>query len=361
MPRVSGLRRSGRRCRAAWMLRPRRRTRGRLVRQEPAAAAPPAPAVPAGFAGMARRRARGGAGSRASAARPSTRRWPTSSPLPVVVDRDRTQAELTLTLDQYLKRRLPRDVCPDRPALWSTGARTLLQKVEAARTACRRRSWRPSGASSPISDGSPASGRPFPLSPRWPTKGGGPRCSANELFAALTIVDARRRVARTAQGILGRRHGPAAVHALHLPRSTRSISTGTAGATSGASTPDVLASIAHYLKERGWVAGQRWGREVSHPGPGGGARGGRRPAADGRALQGRAGDERSAARCTSGHGWASRLPAGQQSLPASDVPASLVRVDRHAFLVYANYEALLAYNCAHTYALSVAMLADQLD
>jgi membrane-bound lytic murein transglycosylase B len=35
-------------------------------------------------------------------------------------------------------------------------------------------------------------------------------------------------------------------------------------------------------------------------------------------------------------------------------------VDTHRFLVYGNYEALLGYNCAHTYALSVAFLADRI-
>ena len=35
-------------------------------------------------------------------------------------------------------------------------------------------------------------------------------------------------------------------------------------------------------------------------------------------------------------------------------------IENRAFLVTANYEALLAYNCAHTYALSVAMLADRI-
>ena len=30
------------------------------------------------------------------------------------------------------------------------------------------------------------------------------------------------------------------------------------------------------------------------------------------------------------------------------------------FLVYDNYEAILGYNCAHTYALSVALLADRI-
>ena len=48
------------------------------------------------------------------------------------------------------------------------------------------------------------------------------------------------------------------------------------------------------------------------------------------------------------------------ALPVSDVQASFLRVDTHTFLVYQNYEALLSYNCAHAYALSVGMLADLL-
>jgi membrane-bound lytic murein transglycosylase B len=42
--------------------------------------------------------------------------------------------------------------------------------------------------------------------------------------------------------------------------------------------------------------------------------------------------------------------------------ASLVTTgDKRTFLVYQNYESLLGYNCAHYYALSVALLADRLQ
>jgi membrane-bound lytic murein transglycosylase B len=51
----------------------------------------------------------------------------------------------------------------------------------------------------------------------------------------------------------------------------------------------------------------------------------------------------------------------RQPLPQADIDGSLVRDSRRAFLVYRNYEALLDYNCAHTYALSVALLADRLN
>ena len=48
------------------------------------------------------------------------------------------------------------------------------------------------------------------------------------------------------------------------------------------------------------------------------------------------------------------------ALPKVDVEASLIDTGKRAFLVYGNYEALLEYNCAHSYALTVALLADQL-
>jgi membrane-bound lytic murein transglycosylase B len=40
--------------------------------------------------------------------------------------------------------------------------------------------------------------------------------------------------------------------------------------------------------------------------------------------------------------------------------AGLVDVGERTFLVYRNYDAILAYNCAHYYALNVALLADAL-
>ena len=48
------------------------------------------------------------------------------------------------------------------------------------------------------------------------------------------------------------------------------------------------------------------------------------------------------------------------NLPKSDVKAALVTTDRRTFLAYGNYDAILRYNCAHYYALTVALLADQI-
>jgi membrane-bound lytic murein transglycosylase B len=47
-------------------------------------------------------------------------------------------------------------------------------------------------------------------------------------------------------------------------------------------------------------------------------------------------------------------------LPRVERRASLFHSGSRSFLLYGNYEALLGYNCAHTYALSVALLADRI-
>jgi membrane-bound lytic murein transglycosylase B len=52
-----------------------------------------------------------------------------------------------------------------------------------------------------------------------------------------------------------------------------------------------------------------------------------------------------------------RLPNGR-ALPGGTDAASLVRGQSRYFLVYRNFEALLAYNCSSAYAVSVGMLAD---
>jgi membrane-bound lytic murein transglycosylase B len=47
-------------------------------------------------------------------------------------------------------------------------------------------------------------------------------------------------------------------------------------------------------------------------------------------------------------------------VPRADLVASLVVAGTRKFLLYDNYEALLGYNCSHSYALSVALLADKI-
>jgi membrane-bound lytic murein transglycosylase B len=122
------------------------------------------------------------------------------------------------------------------------------------------------------------------------------------------------------------------------------------------STPgDVFASIANYLKGHGWAAGQPWGREVKVT-----PEVARRITND---VAPRSGT------CQATRNMTVALPlsrwnelgirlAGGDALPMSDTPASLVSGATRHFLVNGNYDALLEYNCAHSYAISVALLGD---
>ncbi|HEX7139198.1 MAG TPA: lytic murein transglycosylase [Vicinamibacterales bacterium] len=118
---------------------------------------------------------------------------------------------------------------------------------------------------------------------------------------------------------------------------------------------DVFASIANYLRGHGWTSGEAWGREVAissealrhiHSDV---------PFREGSCRATR--DMTVAQPLTKWAGLGVHMPGGKP-LPKSDTAASLVSGAKRQFLVYTNYEALLEYNCAHSYAISVALLAD---
>jgi membrane-bound lytic murein transglycosylase B len=120
---------------------------------------------------------------------------------------------------------------------------------------------------------------------------------------------------------------------------------------------DVFASIANYLKAHGWSPDATWGREV------------RLPAGGVAALREAAGMRTEG--CRAEREMTNRLPLARwqelgvrttagQALPRAALDASLIHTGKRAFLVYSNYEALLEYNCAHSYALAVALLADRI-
>jgi membrane-bound lytic murein transglycosylase B len=123
------------------------------------------------------------------------------------------------------------------------------------------------------------------------------------------------------------------------------------------SLPDVFASMANYLKNYGWQAGERWGREVRIG-----------KAAMARVDRGvpmrtsgcRATRDMTVARPLSEWSKLGVTLTGGRALPKANLSASLVRgKDRH-FLVYRNYEALIGYNCSHAYAITVGLLADRI-
>jgi membrane-bound lytic murein transglycosylase B len=119
------------------------------------------------------------------------------------------------------------------------------------------------------------------------------------------------------------------------------------------SPADIFASIANYLNKHGWVRGQRWGREVTVPR----ARDIDVPRRDGSCQAMR--DMSVALPLSEWQRLGVRLPHGRPLTQAS-VAAFLLSGSSRSFLLYDNYDALLAYNCAHAYALSVALLADRI-
>ena len=122
------------------------------------------------------------------------------------------------------------------------------------------------------------------------------------------------------------------------------------------STPaDVFASIANYLKGHGWTPDQGWGREVKVT-----PDAARRIARDVAPRSGTCQATRNMSVALPLSRWEElgvRLPGGK-ALPTRDTPASLVSGATRRFLVDANYDALLEYNCAHSYAITVALLGD---
>jgi membrane-bound lytic murein transglycosylase B len=122
------------------------------------------------------------------------------------------------------------------------------------------------------------------------------------------------------------------------------------------SIPDTLASIANYLRSAGWRNGETWGREVSLR-----TTVRTRIMSQVTAREDGCGAVRTLSTRRTISAWAAdgvRLADGR-ALPGGGVDGSLVlTADTRTFLVYRNYESILAYNCSHHYAISVAMLAD---
>lgn len=122
------------------------------------------------------------------------------------------------------------------------------------------------------------------------------------------------------------------------------------------SEPDALASIANYLRQAGWKAGMPWGSAVNVP-----------ASLDRNAIRRTAESER----CPAVYRRHSReltvaqwralgvVLTGQRI--ADNELAVLMEPDgpgQKAYLLTANYRAILAYNCSNFYGMSVALLAD---
>jgi membrane-bound lytic murein transglycosylase B len=179
----------------------------------------------------------------------------------------------------------------------------------------------------------------------------------NELFHALTIIDQGHISLEELKGSWAGAMGqPQFMPSSYLKHAVDFDGDGKANIWT--SETDVFASIANYLKNAGWVGGERWGREVKIS----------------KAVMARVEDAvpmrragcRAVREMTEARPLAewTRLGVVQVNgarLPRADMEASLVRgLNRH-FLVYRNYDALIDYNCAHSYAISAGILSDSLQ
>lgn len=275
-------------------------------------------------------------------------------PLPVVVQRDRAQAEFTLTLDAYLQRRLAPALVRDTRRAYAR-ERRLLGNVSAAYGVPPHviaAVWAIESNLGRFSGVRPTVQSLATLA--WD----GRRAAffREELFAALAILDRghieHERLRGSWAGAMGQ---PQFMPSSYLRYAQDFDNDGRRDIWR--SLPDVFASIAFYLKEQGWEEGGTWGREVTVPERAAGAvAAAAPPRVDG---------------CRAAREMSEPLPLerwrelgvrslGGTALPRADVIGSLVEAGDRRFLVYRNYEALLGYNCAHAYALSVALLAERL-
>jgi len=276
------------------------------------------------------------------------------TPISRVVERDSSQAEFTITLDRYFQTRVtPRVIRLGREQAMEE--RAVLRRIRmeyGVSPGVVLAIW---GLESHYGQFTGA----YPVFQALATLAWQPRRSdffRNELFKALSIVSGGYIDAKTMTGSWAGAMGqPQFMPSSYLQNAVDFDKDGLRDIWH--SKADTLASIANYLKNSGWEPGETWGREVKVSKE---ARGriDAIPKRDAGCSAKRLMTERRPLPVWRDAGL--RLKSGAP-LPVTDIPASLVDVGGRSFLVYPNYERILDYNCAHLYALSVAMLADRLQ
>ena len=274
-------------------------------------------------------------------------------PVPQILERDQAQAEFVLDLDGYLKRRLGRDTVRTAQSRRTRHA-TLLTKVSAKYGVPPRVVISVWGLES--SFGQFAGVRP--TVPTLITLAYDPRRGPmfrNELFNALQILErgdiALEQLRGSWAGALGQPQFMPSNYLLYAQDFD-----GDGRRDIWQSQADVFASIAYFLQQHGWKKGRTWGREV------------KLTAAARKVIEEL---PRRAEGCRALRVMSEPRPlsywrkigvrtVGNQTVPPGATRASIVELGKRTFLTYENYEALLAYNCSHNYALSVALLSDRL-
>jgi membrane-bound lytic murein transglycosylase B len=276
-------------------------------------------------------------------------------PMPAVIKSDRSQAELNPGFSRYLSTRLTRPMIRRGREL-STTHRALLARIERAHDVQRRFLVAIWGLESRYGR---LTGR-IPVFRALATLAWDPRRAEffrNELFDAMSMVQAGHIEARTMTGSWAGAMG----QTQFMPSSYKKFAVDfddDGRRDIWKSAPDALASIANYLKGFGWNGDETWGREVRVTS----------------AVKARVDAQvpKRTVGCYAERNMTERRPLAEWStlgvrlvdgaaLPRADLEAGLVDVGERKFLVYPNYDAILGYNCAHYYALSVALLADRLQ
>lgn len=275
-------------------------------------------------------------------------------PLPVVLERDRGQAEAVLTIDTYVRQRLtPATVRQARRM--ATTHRAVLERVGKTYGVQPRYLVAVWGLESNF-------GRFTGVRPTVQAlatlafDGRRGELFRNELFDALRIVDRGHiDLARLKGSWAGAMGQPQFMPSSYLKYAEDFDGDGRRDIWSNHG--DVFASIANYLKAYGWDGDATWGRQVRVSGP----------VAELAERAGSRGEGCRAERALSRRRYLAEWQAmgvrtaEGRDLPAVERQASLLDAGDRQFLVYANYEAILGYNCANAYALSVAMLGDRIS
>jgi membrane-bound lytic murein transglycosylase B len=275
-------------------------------------------------------------------------------PLPVVVERDRAQAEFTLTLDQYIERRLSKKLVRDTAAAARTH-RSLLARVAAKYRV-------PAHVVVSVWALESNLGRFAGVRPTIATlatlawEGRRAAFFRGQLLDALSILDRGdiepARLKGSWAGAMGQ--------VQFMPSSYLRYAVdfdGDGHRNIWTSRADVFGSIANYLREHGWQDAHGWGREVSLP--------------DDRAALDAAAPPRTEG-CRAEQETTVALPierwrelgvksASGKAIAGKGYDAWLLVSGERAFLLHPDYASLLRYNCAHAYALAVSLLSDRVS
>ncbi len=274
-------------------------------------------------------------------------------PEPVVVARDRAQPEVVQSLDAYVAQRLS-DRTIARGRQMAEKHAELLARIEKAYGVAPSLMVAIWGLESNF--GTFTGTYPTIAALATLAYDGRRPIFRSELFSALAIVEERKVEPADLKGSWAGAMGqPQFMPSSYLRHAVDFD--GDQAIDIWSSEADVFASMANYLHAAGWRDGERWGREVTVTTA---VRAKIERAVPMRTSGCRATRDLTAAR--PGDRWTELgvTLVGGGPLPASTIPASLVRGQKRHFLVYRNYEAILGYNCSNSYAVSVGLLADRI-